>query len=93
MVRAWLFEQLLQVVQGTLHELPTPLAVGGGHERALAPVPILLTGTVGSAFVGVFVPLRLTFEAVEDRSDQFLSRGVVGGDVEELLGGSRALTS
>ena len=48
---------------------------------------------VGGALAGVLVPLCLAFEAVEDRSNHLLARGVAGGDVEELLGGSRALTS
>ena len=30
---------------------------------------------------------------VEDRSNHFFTRGVAGGDVEEFLGGSRALAS
>ena len=64
----------------TLRGLPAPLAVGGGHERALAPLLVLLfVGTVGGAFAGVLILLCLAFEA--------------GGDVEELLGGSWALTS
>ena len=48
---------------------------------------------MGGAFVGVLVLLRLTLEAVEDRSDCFFARGVAGGDVEEFLGGSQALAS
>ena len=94
MVRAWPFEQLLKVVRGTLGGLPTPLAVGSGHERALAPLPILhLAWTVRGTFAGVLVPLCLALEAVEDRSDRLLARGMAGGDVEELLGGSWALAS
>ena len=94
MVRVWPFEQLLEVVRGTLGGLPALLAVGSGHERALTPLLVLLlTRTVGGAFAGVLVPLCLALEAVEDRFDRLLARGVAGGDVEELLGGSRALTS
>ena len=71
-----------------------PFAVGGGHKRALTPLLVLLlVGTVGGAFVGVLVPLCLAFEAVKNHPDRLLARGVAGGDVEELLGGSRALTS
>ena len=94
MVRAWPFKQLLEVVQGTLSRLLTPLVVGGGHERALALLLVLLLARiVGGAFVGVLVPLCLALEWVKDRSDRILARGMAGGNVEELLGGSRALTS
>ena len=93
-VWAWPFEQLLKVVWGTLGGLSTPLAVGSGHERALALLLVLLLiRAVGSAFTGVVVLLRLAPRTVENRSDRLLARGVAGGDVEELLGGSRALMS
>ena len=66
-----------------------PLAVGGGHERSLMPLLVLLlAGTVGGAFVGVLVLLFLAFEAVLNHLHRFFARGVAGGDVEELLGGS-----
>jgi len=94
MVRAWPFEQLLEVVRGTLGGLPTPLAVSIGHERALTPLLVLLlAGMVGGAFAYALVLPRLALEAVEDRSDCFFTRGIAGGDVEEFLGGSWALTS
>ena len=54
---------------------------------------LLLAGTVGGTFVGVLVSLCLALEVVEDRSDCLLARGVAGGDVEELLGGSWTLSS
>ena len=60
---------------------------------ALAPLLVLLAGTVGGAVAGVLVPLGLAIEAVEDCSDRLLARGVAGGDVEELLADSRTLTS
>ena len=51
-----------------------PLAVGGGYERALAPLLVLLlVGTVGGTFAGVLVPLCLALEAAEDRSDCLLA--------------------
>ena len=60
--------------QGTLSELLTPFTVGGGHERALMPLLVLLLGgTVGGAFAGILVPLCLAFEAVEDCSDRLLA--------------------
>ena len=93
MVRTWSFEHLLEVVRGALVGLLTPLAVGGSHERALVPLLVLLLArTVGGAFIGILVPLCLALEVIEDRSDCLLARDMAGGDVEELLGGSRALT-
>ena len=68
--------------------------VGSGHEQALALLLVLLlVGVVGGAFVGVLVPLGLAIGAVENRPDRLLARGMAGGDIEELLGGSRARTS
>ena len=54
---------------------------------------LLLDGTIGGAFTGVLVPLCLAFEAVKNRPNRLLAWGVAGGDVEELLCGSWALTS
>ena len=48
---------------------------------------------VRGAFTSILIPLRLALEATEDRSDRLLARGVAGGDVKEVLGGSRAPTS
>ena len=94
MVWAWPIEQLLKVVQGILGGRTTPLAVGGGHERALTSLLVLLlAGMVGGTFTGVLIPLCLALEAVEDSSDHLLTRGVASGGVEELLGASRALMS
>ena len=80
MVRAWSFEQLLEVVRDTLHGPLAPLAVGGGHEQALVPLLVfLLVGTVGGAFISVLVPICLVFEAAKNRPDRLLARGVAGG--------------
>ena len=55
---------------------------------------ILLFGlTIGGAFAGVLVSPHLAIEAIKDGSVRFLTRGVAGGDVQEFLGGSWALTS
>ena len=68
--------------------------VDSGHEQALTPLLVLLlVGAVGGAFTGILVRLCLAFGAVENRPDRLLARGVAGGDVEELLSGSWALTS
>ena len=53
---------------------------------------LLLVGAVGGAFAGVLVPFCLALGAVENRPDH-LARGMAGGDVEELLGGSWAFSS
>ena len=69
MVWAWPFEQLLEVVWGTLGGLSTPLVVGGGHERALVPLLVLLLARmVGGAFTDVLVLLCLALKAVMSRS-------------------------
>ena len=74
MVRAWPFEQLLDVVWGTLGGLLASLIVGSGHERALMPLfVLLLVGMVGGAFVGVLVPLCLAFEVVKNHLDRLLA--------------------
>ena len=74
MVQTWSFEKLLKVVRGALGGLLTTLAVGGGHERALAPLLVLLlVGVVGGAFVGVHVPLCLALGVVENCPDRLLA--------------------
>ena len=83
------------MVQSALRGLPTTTVVSGGHGRALAPLILILLfgGTIGGAFTGVLVSPHLAIEAIEDGIDCFLARGVAGGDVEELLGGSWVLMS
>jgi len=94
MVRAWPFEQLLEVVWSTHGGLPTPFMASGGHERALAPLLVhLLVGVVGGAFTGILIQICLALGAVKNHPDGLLARGMASGDVEELLGGSRALAS
>jgi hypothetical protein len=64
--------------------------LSSGHERAYRSwlVLLLLSRAVGGTFTGILVLLGLAAGAVEYRSDRFLARGVAGGDVVELLGGS-----
>ena len=82
------------MVRDALHGFSTPPMVDDGYERALALLLVLLLdGTVGGTFAKALVSFHLALEAVKDRSDRLLARGMAGGDVEELLGGSRALTS
>ena len=76
------------MVWGNLGGFPTPLVVGGGHERALVPLLVLpLARSVGGAFAGALIRLHLALKAVEDRSDHLFARGMASGDVEEILGG------
>ena len=71
-----------------------PLYGDSGHEQALAPLLVLLlVWMIGGALAGSVVLLCLALEAIEDRSNCLLARGVASGDVMELLGGSRALMS
>ena len=69
--------------------------VSGGHDRALAPLLLVLLfgGMVGGAFTSVLVMPRHAIEVIEDRFDHFFARGMAGGDVKEFLGGSQALAS
>ena len=69
------------------------LAVNSSYERALMPLLVLLVGEDGGAFVGILIPLCLALVAVKNCLDRLLTRGMAGGDVKELLGGSWALTS
>ena len=94
MVWAWSLKQFLEVVRSALCGLPTTPMVYGSHERALALLFFLfLGGTIGGAFAGVLIPLHLALKAVEDRSNRFFARGMVGSDVKEFLSGSQALGS
>ena len=90
-LRDGLSEKKLQLIGTSILLIllsPEPGCYSGGHERALAPLLVLLlAGTVGGAFAGVLVLLCLALEAVEDRSDRLLARGMAGGDAKELLGG------
>ena len=82
------------MVWSALRGLLTSPVVGGDHERALVPLLVLLLdGTVGGTFAKALVSFHLALEAVKDRSNHLFARGMAGGDVEELLGGSWALTS
>ena len=62
------------MVRGALSGFLTSLMVGSGNERALASL-FVLVGTVGGAFAGVLVPLRL---ALEDASAKGLRSRQVG---------------
>ena len=68
--------------------------LGSGHERApVLLLVLLLVRTVRGTLTGVLVLPRFAFGAIKNRSDRLLTRGMAGGNVEELLGNSRALVS
>ena len=83
------------MVWSALYGLPINPSINSGYERAIVPLLLVLIfgRTIGGAFTGVLVSPHLAIEVIEDGSDFFFTRGMAGGDVEELLGGSRALTS
>ena len=82
MVQAWPFKQPLEMARSTLGGLLASLTVGRGHERALAPLfVLLLVGTVGGVFAGVLIPLRL---ALEDASAKGLRSQQVGARASVL---------
>jgi len=92
-VWAWPLEQLVKVIEGALGWCSAGFSLGGGHERAPTPFLVLLIGTVGGAFISVFVPLRLASGAIKNCSNCLLVGSVAGHDVEEFRGSPWALTS
>ena len=94
-VWAWPLEHFLEVVRSAFHRLPTTFAVGGRHERVVAPLLLifLFGGMVRGAFAGVLVLPHLSVGAIKYGSDHLLSRGMTGGDVQEFLGSPRTPAS
>ena len=74
-VWAWPLEHFFKVVQSAFRGLPSTFTVGGGHERVVAPLLLIISlgGTIGGAFVGGLVLPCLAVGAVEDGSDRLLS--------------------
>ena len=87
------------MVRSALYRLPTTPMISSGHKRTLTSLLLVLPfgRTIGGAFIGALVGALvspcLAIETIEDRSDRLFSRGMAGGDVQEFLGGSRALAS
>ena len=93
-VWVWPLEKLVEVIGGALGRRSAGFSLGGSHERAPAPFPVLLLiRTVRGAFVGVLVPLRLASGAIKNCSNCLLVGSVAGRDVEEFLGSPWALMS
>jgi len=96
-VGAGLLQQLLKVVGSISRGCLAGLAVGRGDKAPAALLLVLLVpfaGTVGRAFVGCVVLLGLVaLGSVKDCPHRLLAGGMVGGNVEELLGGPRTLAA
>ena len=73
-VWAWPLEHFFKVVWSAFRGLSSTFMVGGGHERVVAPLLLILSlgGTVGGAFVGGLVPPFHAVGAVKDGSDHLL---------------------
>ena len=91
MVGAWALHELIEVVR----EAPLGLLahmISRGDQRRVGRSTIifliLFAPLHGGALVLILV-LGLAFvpASVEDRSDRLLARGVVSGDVEQVMGG------
>jgi len=90
-VGARTIHEFVEVVKQSLLGLPG-CAISRGDQRGavrLAPILLVLLAPLsGGAFIRIHV-LGLAFvpASAEDRSDRLLARGVVGGNVEQIVGG------
>jgi hypothetical protein len=92
MVWAASLERLLEVIWDSLGGHLLAFTLSGGHERVPRPLLVLLLlRAVRGAFASILFSLRLTAGAIDNHSNRLLARGMVGGDVEERLGGLWAL--
>ena len=81
-------------MKGALGWCSTGLLLGDGHEQAPAPfLVLLLIRTVGEAFVGILILVRLASRAIKNCSNRLLVGSVASHDVEEFLGSPWAFTS
>ena len=92
-VGAWAIHELVEVVGQALLGLLAHVISYGDQRGVVRPASILLV-LLGPLSGGAFVWIRalgLAFvpASTEDRSDRLLARGVVGGDVEQVMGGTR----
>ena len=93
MVGAGLLKQLVEKARGVVRWRFAGFALDGGNELSPAlPLVLVFPKAARGALVGRLIVLGLTtLGAVEDRPHGILAGGVVGCDVEELLGGPWAL--
>lgn len=91
-VLARLLQHLLEVVRGLPYWGFASLAVGRGHEGPpVVPLFLLLPRSAPHALASIFIPLCFSLGVVKDSFDSLLAQAMVHRDVEEFLGGSRAL--
>ena len=91
-VGAWSIHEFVEVVRQSLLGLPG-CAIGHGDQRCVVrPAPILLVLLAplsGGALVWIHaLGLDLVPASVEGHSDCLLAGGVVGGNVEQIAGGT-----
>ena len=90
-VGAWALHELIEVVQEALLGLLAHMISHGdqrGVSRSATIFLILFALLRGGALILVHAHgLAFVLAFVEDRSDRFLTRGVVSGDVEQVAGG------
>ena len=91
-VGAWTIHEFVEVVRQSLLGLPG-CAISSGDQRGVVRptliLPVLFAPLSGGAFVWIrMLGLAFVPTSVEDRSDCLLTRGVVGGNVEQIVGGA-----
>ena len=91
-VGAWTLHELVEVVRQALLGLLARM-IGRGDQRGVgwsAPILLVLfTPLRGGALVLVLtLGLALVPASTKDRSDRLLARGVVGGNIEQIAGGT-----
>ena len=94
MVGAWLVQELVEVVvsrRTLVLALGRRDLAGDGRSAVLLILPVLAAR--GRPIAVAPLLFRRSLVALEDGPDRLLTRGVVGGDVQELLGGSWALAT
>ena len=97
MVGAWAIYELVEVVRQALLGLFAH-ATSYGDQRGVvqsAPVLFVLIAPLRGGALVLVLTLGLAFVLafVEDRSDRLLAEGVVRGDVEQVVGGTRIQTA
>ena len=91
-VRARTVHEFVEVVRQSLLGLPGCAISRGDQRSVVRPTPILLVLLAplsGGAFVRIYaLGFELVLASAKDRFDCLLARGMVGGDVEQVTGGT-----